>query len=124
MNEFDELRYPFDTLLDFLGGGYFLERAGLHLTIALIVFVVLTARVMFGRGPVVQRLITVFFAGTVYNNPVFSVPGGLHFNEIAGVLAAMWIGVSLLGGLTMDVRRVGVPILIGGLVLMAHAAFV
>jgi hypothetical protein len=124
MGDFDELRYPFDSLLEFLRGGYFLERAGLHLTIALVVFTVLTVRVMLGRGPVVQRLITVFFAGTVYNNPSFSVLGGLHFNEVAGVLAAMWICVSLLGGLTMDVRRVGVPILVGGLVLLAHAAFV
>jgi hypothetical protein len=124
MNEFDELRYPFDTLLQFLSGGYFLDRAGLHLTIALIVFAVLTARVMLGRGPLVQRLITVFFAGTVYNNPVFTLPGGLHFNELAGVIAALWIVLSLLGGLTVDLRRVGVPILVGGLVMLAHAAFV
>src|SRR5688572_4535735 len=124
MGDFNELRYPFDSLLDFLSGGYFLERAGLHLTIALLAFAVLTARVMLGRRPLIQRLITVFFAGTVYNNPAFSVPGGLHFNEIAGVIAATWIGVALLGGLAMDVRRVGVPILIGGLVLLAHAAFV
>src|SRR5436190_5467464 len=124
MGEFDEVRYPFSSLLEFIGGGYFRERAGLHLTIALILFAVLTARVMLGRGPVVQRLITVFFAGTVYNNPAFSVPGGLHFNELAGVVAALWVGVSLLGGLTMDVRRVGVPIFIGGLVMLAHAAFV
>src|SRR5215204_329446 len=97
MNEFDELRYPFDTLFDFVGGGYFAERAGLHLTIALIVFAILTMQVMLGRGTVVQKLITLFFAGTVYNNPAFAVPGGLHFNEIAGVVASLWLGGLLLG---------------------------
>jgi hypothetical protein len=124
MNEFEELRYPFDTLLDFVGGGYWAERAGLHLTLALIVFAILTVHVMVGRGPVVQRLITVFIAGTVYNNPVFAVPGGLHFNELAGVAAALWLGVLLLGGLRMDARRVAIPLAVGGLVMLAHAAFV
>ena len=124
MNEFDELRYPFTTLFEFVRGGYFAERAGLHLTIALIVFAILTTQVMLGRGSVLQRLITVFFAGTVYNNPAFAVPGGLHFNEIAGVVAALWIGVLLLGGLTMNLRGVGIPLLVGGLVMLVHAAFV
>lgn len=124
MNDFDELRYPFDTLLDFLRGGYFAERAGLHLTIALVVFALLSLHVLVGRGPLVQRLITLFFAGTVYNNPVFALPGGLHFNELAGVLAAIWVAVLMLGGLRIDVRRVGIPLLIGGLLLLAHAAFV
>jgi hypothetical protein len=124
MNDFDELRYPFATLFDFVSGGYFAERAGLHLTIALIVFAVLSMQVMLGRGTVLQRLITVFFAGTVYNNPAFSVPGGLHFNEIAGVIAAFWLGVLLLGGLRMNLRGVGIPLLVGGLVMLIHAAFV
>ena len=35
MGEFDELRYPFDTLFDFLRGGYFLERAGLRAKVGL-----------------------------------------------------------------------------------------
>ena len=124
MNDFDELRYPFDTLFDFVGGGFWSERAGLHLTLALIVFAILTLQVLRGRGPMVQRLITVFIAGTVYNNPAFAVPGGLHFNELAGVLAALWIAVLLLGGLRMDVRRVAIPLAVGGLVMLAHAAFV
>ena len=124
MNDFEELRYPFDTLLQFVGGGYWAERAGLHLTLALIVFAVLTLQVMSGRGPIVQRFITVFIAGTVYNNPAFAVPGGLHFNEIAGVVAALWLAVLFLGGLRMDVRRVGIPLAVGGLVMLAHAAFV
>jgi hypothetical protein len=124
MNEFDELRYPFATLSEFVSGGYFAERAGLHLTIALIVFAILTMQVMVGRGSVLQRLITVFFAGTVYNNPAFAVPGGLHLNEIAGVVASFWIGVLLLGGLRMHLRGVGIPLLIGGLVMLVHAAFV
>jgi hypothetical protein len=124
MNEFDELRYPFGTLFDFVSGGYFAERAGLHLTIALIVFAILTMQVMLGRGSVLQRLITVFFAGTVYNNPAFAVPGGLHFNEIAGVIAAFWLGVLLFSGLRMNLRGVGIPLLVGGLVMLIHAAFV
>lgn len=124
MNEFDELRYPFGTLFDFLGGGYFAERAGMHLTIALVVFIVLTMQVMLGRGTALQKLITVFFAGTVYNNPVFAVPGGLHFNELAGVVATLWIGVLLLAGLRMNLRGVGIPLLVGGLVMLIHAAFV
>jgi hypothetical protein len=124
MNEFDELRYPFGTLFEFVSGGYFAERAGLHLTIALIVFAILTMQVMLGRGSVLQRLITVFFAGTVYNNPAFAVPGGLHFNEIAGVVAAFWIVVLLLGGLKINLRGVGVPLVVGGLLMLAHAAFV
>jgi len=124
MSDFNELRYPFNSLLDFIGGGYFAQRAGLHLTIALVLFGVLTLQVLVGRGTFVQRLITLFFAGAVYNNAVFSLPGGLHFNEIAGVVAALWLIVLMLGGLRLDVRRVGVPLLVGGLVLLAHAAFV
>jgi len=124
MNDFEELRYPFDTLLDFLGGGYFAERAGLHLTLALILFAILTLQVMRERGPLVQRLIIVFFAGTVYNNPAFAVPGGLHFNEIAGVVAALWIAVLLVGGVRMDTTRVAIPLLVGALVMLAHAGFV
>jgi hypothetical protein len=124
MSDFNELRYPFDSLLDFIRGGYFAERAGLHLTIALVLFGILTMQVLLARGPFVQRLITLFFAGAVYNNAVFTVPGGLHFNEIAGVLAALWIILLMIGGLRMDVRRVGIPILVAGLVLLAHAALV
>lgn len=124
MNDFDELRYPFNSLLDFVGGGYFAERAGLHLTIALIVFAILTAQVMLGRGPVIQRLITVFFAGTVYNNPVFAIAGGLHFNELAGVAAALWLCLLLPTGLRMDVGRVAIPLVVGGLIMVSHAAFV
>lgn len=124
MNEFDELRYPFETLFEFVSGGFFAERAGMHLTIALIVFAVLSLQVMLGRGPVLRRLIILFFAGTVYNNPAFAVPGGLHFNEIAGVVAALWICVLLLGGMRMHLRGVGIPLLIGALVMLVHAAFV
>jgi hypothetical protein len=124
MGEFDELRYPFDTLIDFVRGGYFAERAGLHLTIALIVFGLLSLHVLHSRRPLIQRLITLFFAGTVYNNPAFALPGGLHFNEIAGVLAALWLVVMMLGGMKLDVRRVGIPLMIGGLMILAHAAFV
>src|SRR6476661_8374237 len=124
MSDFNELRYPFDSLLDFIRGGYFAERAGLHLTIALILFGVLAIQVLVGRGPFVQRLITLFFAGAVYNNPVFTLPGGLHFNELAGVMAVLWIILIMLGGLRMDVRRVGFPILVAGLVLLAHAGLV
>ena len=124
MNEFDELRYPFTTLFEFVSGGYFAERAGLHLTIALIVFAILTMQVMLGRGTVLQRLITVFFAGTVYNNPVFAVPGGLHFNELAGIAAAFWLGVLLLAGMRMNLRGVGIPLIVAGLVMLVHAAFV
>ena len=124
MNDFDELRYPFDTIIDFVSRGYWADRAGLHLTLALIVFAILTVHVMLGRGPVLQRLITVFIAGTVYNNPVFAVPGGLHFNEIAGVVAALWLAGLLLGGLRMDVRRIAIPLAIGGLAMLSHAAFV
>jgi hypothetical protein len=124
MNDFEELRYPFDTLLDFVAGGYFAERAGLHLTLALILFAILTLQVMLGRGPLLQRLIIVFFAGTVYNNPAFAVPGGLHFNEIAGVVAALWVMLLLLGGARMDTSRVAIPLLLGALVMLAHAGFV
>jgi hypothetical protein len=81
-------------------------------------------QVLVGRGPLVQRLITIFFAGAVYNNPVFVLAGGLHFNEIAGVLAALWLLNLMLGGLRMDVRRVGIPLMIAGLALLAHAALV
>ena len=124
MNEFDELRYPFTTLFEFVSGGYFAELAGLHLTIALIVFAILAMQVMRGRGTVLQKLITLFFAGTVYNNPAFAVPGGLHFNEIAGVVASLWLGGLLLGGLRINLRGVGVPLLVGALVMLIHAAFV
>jgi hypothetical protein len=124
MSNFDELRYPFESLRAFLQGGYFAERAGLHLTIALVLFGVLSVQVLVGRGPFIQRLTTLFFAGAVYNNPVFVVAGGVHFNEVAGVLAALWLLLVMLGGLRMDVRRVGFPILIAGLVLLAHAALV
>jgi len=124
MSNFDELRYPFGSLLEFLRGGYFTERAGLHLTIALILFGILSVHVLMGRGPLVQRLITLFFAGSVYNNPVFTIVGGLHVNEIAGSLAALWILLLMLGGLRMDVRRVGIPLLLGGLALFTHAALV
>ena len=81
-------------------------------------------QVMLGRGPVVQRLITVFIAGTVYNNPAFAVPGGLHFNELAGIVAALWVAVLLLGGLKIDLGRVAVPLFVGGMIMLAHAAIV
>jgi hypothetical protein len=123
MQDFNELRYPFYSLLDFVRGGYFAERAGMHLTIAIVVFCLLSAHVLFGRGSLAQKLITLFFAGTVYNNPAFSI-AGVHFNEMAGVLAVLWIGILMLDGMTLDVRRVGIPIMVGGLLMLSHAAFV
>jgi hypothetical protein len=123
MNSLNELRYPFDSILQFIGGGFIAQRAGLHLAIALFCFIVLSTHVLLGRGTIVHRLITIFFAGTVYNNPALSI-AGLRFNELAGILAALCILNGMLGGLSADVRRVGVPIMLTGLVMLAHAAYV
>jgi hypothetical protein len=123
LNSFQELRYPFTSLVEFVGGGYWINRAGWHLTLGALFFAALVLWVWTRPGSPLERLIVVYFSTAIFNNPAYSL-AGLRFGELAGVAAAVGVGAALFGGRPVDLRRVGAPLCLAALVLAAHAALV
>lgn len=121
MDSFQELRYPFTSLAEFIGGGYWLQRAGWHLTLGLAVLVSLSVRVLVQPGPLLRKLIVLYFATALYNNPAYSL-GGFRFGELCGVLSAGIVAGGLLAGRRISLDRVGAPLVVGALLIAAHAA--
>lgn len=118
---FRELRYPFTSAIEFIGAGFWLQPAGWHITLGMIFMIVLGAAVLRANESLFVKLVVLYFGLTVYNNPAYSV-GGLRYGELCGVGAAGVVVLRLLRGMPLDVGRVGGPLVVGSLVIIAHWA--
>jgi hypothetical protein len=92
--ELEELRYPWDNVMEFVQGGYAFEAGSLHLVMGWVfvlglTFYILTRR----RFPLVFRLSAMYFVFTVFTNPAYEI-SGLKVNEIWGMAAVFWLAVT------------------------------
>lgn len=85
----EELRYPFESVFEFVSGGYYSELEALHLTLGFIFIVWLCGRVVLSdRHPLPSRFSALYFGLALFTNPAYDV-GGLKFNELLGVFAVL-----------------------------------
>ena len=98
MTAFEELRYPFQSLVEFIGGGYWLKLQALHLTLGWLFLIVFSFRVLLRRpGSPVYKLVALYFALAIFNNYAYVV-GGIRINEALGTGAAILVLLALLRG--------------------------
>lgn len=123
MERFQELRYPFESFIEFVSGGYWSQTAALHLLLGFVVLVALTIRLGLSRTPLLEKLIILHFASAIFNNPAYSL-AGLRFGELSGVFAALMVLWTILGRGRVETSRVGVPLIVAGVVILCYSSFV
>lgn len=84
--ELQEFRYPWNSAVEFFAGGYFKDFLALHLTLAYIAMFLFCIAVFRSRRSVVQKLVTLYFALTLFNNFAFEV-GGVTIGDAFGIMA-------------------------------------
>lgn len=95
MPELEEFRYPWNSCVEFFAGGYFKDFLALHLTLAYIAILVLCVVLFRSKRTLVQKLVTLYFALTLFTNFAFEV-GGVTIGDAFGILAC---GIFLLQSL-------------------------
>jgi hypothetical protein len=85
--ELHEFRYPWNSAVEFFAGGYFKDFLALHLILAYIAMFLFCIAVFRSRHrSLVQKLVTLYFALTLFNNPAFEV-GGVTIGDAFGIIA-------------------------------------
>jgi len=90
MSDFNEVRYPFNSAIEFFRDGYWRQPAAIHLIFAYIavaafVLFVLT-RKKYSAG---QKLVALYFCLTPFNNFAFQI-GGASLGDFFGILASLY----------------------------------
>lgn len=84
-----DFRYPFNSIIDFFSGKYFLKIEALHLTVGYIALFYFIVRVMTKkRLPLSLRFALIYFAGTIFNNFAYSL-SGVTIADFFGILAVL-----------------------------------
>ena len=86
MPELEEFRYPWNSCVEFFAGGYFKDFLALHLALAYIAMLVLCIVLFRSQRTLVQKLVTLYFALTLFTNFAFEV-GGVTIGDAFGILA-------------------------------------
>lgn len=84
----EELRYPFENLIQFLVGGYWYKLEALHLTLGWVFIFVFLYRLSRRPPPLSLYFSILFFALAIFTNPAFDILG-LKINEWFGILAVL-----------------------------------
>jgi hypothetical protein len=89
MFDIQEYRYPFESLFDFVSGGYWVQIEALHLTLGWIYIISFALYLAWVSAPLQLRLSIPYFALALFMNPAYEILG-LKVNEVFGVLAALY----------------------------------
>lgn len=83
-----DLRYPFNSALEFFNGLYFLKLEALHLTIGYLLLSFMIIRILYNKSlPLPYKLSIIYFAGTIFNNPAYKI--GITISESFGIIAVI-----------------------------------
>src|SRR4051794_19305687 len=96
INGLQEFRYPFETMIEFFGGGYFLDVLALHLTFAYLAVTILTIYLFASKKNTLQKLVALYFAFTLFNNPAFQIAGA-SLGDMCGVLGVSYFLLRVIG---------------------------
>jgi hypothetical protein len=88
MPELEELRYPFLSIIEFFKGGYWSQLQALHLTFAWLCVFVMAWMLFREPRDIGQKLLALYFALTLFNNPCFQI-WGASLGDIFGVISAV-----------------------------------
>lgn len=83
-------------MIEYFGGGYFLDVLALHLTFAYIAVAILTICVFSTNKTTLQKLIALYFALTLFNNPAFQIAGA-SLGDMFGVLTVSFFLLRVIG---------------------------
>lgn len=91
----EEVRYPFDNLVEFFAAGHWAALDGLHLTLGWVFILLLARRCLRAHAaPRHFRLSVLYFALALFSNPAYTI-GGLGISDLCGVLAILTMGFSM-----------------------------
>lgn len=89
MDKAVDVRYPFESIFDFLGGGYGFRLEGSHLALGLLLVVVGSVLCHINSGRNYLRTISIlYFCLQPFNNPAFTI-FELSFADICGIIIAI-----------------------------------
>ena len=83
-------------MIEYFGGGYFLDLLALHLTFAYIAVTILTICVFASKKNTLQKLVALYFALTLFNNPAFQIAGAA-LGDLCGVLGVLYFLLRVVG---------------------------
>ncbi len=121
INELQEFRYPFESMIEFFRGGYVIDLLALHLTFAYIAVVILTICVFASKKNTLQKLVALYFALTLFNNPAFQIAGA-SLGDFCGIAAVSFFLLRVIG--YGEYRRLLVTNRLTFLLLLAMALIV
>jgi hypothetical protein len=83
-----ELRYPFNSLIEFLGGNYGLTIQGAHLTIGWIALIVSCIFIFRRKDSLFVKFTSIYFGANLFSNFAYTL-SGVRFSEFCGIIAAI-----------------------------------
>jgi len=88
MEDVQEIRYPFESFIDFVSGGYWTQIDALHLALGWFGLIVISLLVLFRKSSLYIKFSTIYFAGFIFNNPAYNI-AGVRFSEFFGIFAVL-----------------------------------
>jgi hypothetical protein len=83
-------------MIEFFGGGYFLDVLALHLTFAYLAVTILSIYLFASKKNTLQKLVALYFAFTLFNNPAFQIAGA-SLGDMCGVLGVSYFLLRVIG---------------------------
>jgi hypothetical protein len=88
MESVEEVRYPFNSAIEFITGNYALNLQSLHLTIGWLALICLSISILKRKDSYYVKFASIYFAGNIFSNVAY-VLNGVRFSEFCGVIAAI-----------------------------------
>jgi len=123
MNKLEVLGYPFNSILEFIGNGYWCQPQGWHLTLGLVLLVILFMRVFMSRHFMLSKLTALYFSSFIFNNPSYKL-FGLQFSEYMGIVGCIGLFFYVIKKPFLRKSMVGYAVLTAAIIFVLHALFV
>lgn len=122
MDNIEELRYPFLSLVEFFAGGYWMQAQGLHLMFGWVGLLLLSFIVFSRKSSLFVKFTTIYFAAFIFNNYAYSI-GNVRFSEFFGIIAA-FISFKLIKKVNLRQSIVGYALLFTAFIALIHVFFI
>lgn len=83
-----ELRYPFNSVIEFLAGNYGLTIQGAHLTLGWIALIASSIFILRRKDSLFVKFTSIYFGANLFSNFAYTL-SGVRFSEFCGIIAAI-----------------------------------
>jgi hypothetical protein len=122
MDNIEELRYPFLSVVEFFADGYWMQAQGLHLMFGWIGLLILSLIVFLRKSSLFIKFTTIYFAAFIFNNYAYSI-GNIRFSEFFGIIAA-FISLKSIEKLNLRQSIIGYALLFTAFIALMHVFFI